>query len=128
MAIADLDHFKRINDQRSHEVGDIVLEQFARLAETACRPAGFAARLGGEEFLLVLPGENPEQARRTCEQLVETVRRHPWARVVGDLPVTVSVGVTTAPATPGTVNDLLSEADRLLYSAKDGGRDQVVSG
>jgi two-component system, cell cycle response regulator len=127
IAIADLDHFKRINDQCSHEVGDVVLRQLAPLLEAACPPGGFAARLGGEEFLLVFPRHDSAQARAACEALVLAVRRHPWGAVVADLPVTISIGVTTAHSAEATMKDLLSAADLLLYEAKRGGRDRVVA-
>jgi diguanylate cyclase (GGDEF)-like protein len=127
IAIADLDHFKRINDLRSHEAGDAVLQQVARLLDAACEPDGFAARLGGEEFLLVLPGHDEAQARSACEAFAEAVREHGWQSIVGDLRVTVSLGVTTAVAATVTVSALLSEADQRLYTAKRTGRDRVVT-
>jgi diguanylate cyclase (GGDEF)-like protein len=128
IAIADLDHFKQVNDLYSHEIGDSVLKQLATLLEISCAPDGFAARLGGEEFLLVLPGQDTRQAVATCEAFVSAVRQHWWRPLVGDLPVTASVGVVTAAAQAVTVSDLLAEADRLLYEAKRGGRDRVVAG
>jgi diguanylate cyclase (GGDEF)-like protein len=128
IAIADLDHFKRINDLYSHGVGDSVLRQFAVLLETACPPAGFVARLGGEEFLLVLPGYPISQAETACETFLSAVRQHGWKPLVGDLPVTVSIGVVSAPAEAVAMSALLSEADRMLYEAKRGGRDRVVAG
>ena len=128
IAIADLDHFKRVNDLHSHEIGDSVLKQFALLLEAACPPTGFVARLGGEEFLLVLPGHNIAEAQGACEAFVSSVRRYSWRPLVGNLPVTVSVGVVTAPAGSVAMSALLSEADRMLYEAKRGGRDRVVAG
>jgi len=128
IAIADLDHFKRINDLYSHGVGDSVLRQFAALLETACPPAGFVARLGGEEFLLVLPGHTASQAQVACETFLSVVRQYAWKPLVGDLPVTASIGVVSAPAEAVAMSALLSEADRMLYQAKRGGRDRVVAG
>jgi diguanylate cyclase (GGDEF)-like protein len=86
---------------------------------------GFVARMGGEEFLVVLPGVGAGQAAGRLEELREAVDGHPWRPVTGDLPVTVSVGATStqghdAPAA------LLAEADRMLYAAKAAGRNRVI--
>ncbi|WP_308120840.1 GGDEF domain-containing protein [Paractinoplanes bogorensis] len=132
VAIVDLDHFKRINDQLSHDVGDQVLVQVAKLLETelaAVSPDGFIARMGGEEFLMVLPGCPSSRAARELDEIRRTVGAYDWGDLTRGLPVTVSIGVAglgeaESPTQPG----LLSTADRNLYAAKHGGRDQVVSG
>jgi diguanylate cyclase (GGDEF)-like protein len=125
-AIVDLDHFKRINDQLSHETGDRVIVEVAGLL-TAAVPAttgSFCARLGGEEFLLVLTGTPLGQAVDRLESLRRTVAAHPWQRLTGDLPVTISVGV--AVAGPGCAQSgLLGRADAALYTAKHEGRNRV---
>ncbi|KQX61585.1 diguanylate cyclase [Angustibacter sp. Root456] len=127
VAILDLDHFKAVNDQLSHDTGDEVLRRLAPLLQSGAGDDGFAARLGGEEFLVVLPGFDTEQAARRCETLRRVVREHGWREVVGDLPVTVSIGVATTFAGAQTYTALLAEADRCLYAAKRAGRDRVVS-
>jgi diguanylate cyclase (GGDEF)-like protein len=132
VAILDLDRFKRINDEFSHDVGDEVLRVVGRLLEddvAAIAPTGFAARLGGEEFLLVLPGLTATEAVDCLNQLRVAIRSYPWAPLTGRLPVTASVGVagTHGMAAP-THRDLLTVADRNLYTAKRAGRDQVVAG
>ena len=127
VAILDLDHFKAVNDQLSHDTGDEVLRRLAPLLQSGAGEEGFAARLGGEEFLVVLPGFDAEQAARRCETLRRVVREHPWRDVVGDLPVTVSIGVATTFAGAQPYTALLAEADRCLYAAKHAGRDRVVS-
>jgi diguanylate cyclase (GGDEF)-like protein len=132
VAIVDLDHFKRINDQLSHDVGDQVLVEVAKLLESelaAVCPAGFVARMGGEEFLMVLPGAAAGVAARRLDVIRQAVRLHPWGEMTRGLPVTVSIGVAgredvAEPTQPG----LLSIADRNLYAAKHGGRDRVVAG
>ena len=126
VAIADLDHFKRINDTCSHQVGDLVLQRFSQLLQNACRPDGLTARLGGEEFLLVQPDHDGATAQRTCEDLRQAVRSYDWIDLVGELPVTVSIGLATVFAAGSTFSEILAEADRLLYQAKRAGRDQVV--
>ena len=132
VAIVDLDHFKRINDQLSHDVGDQVLVQVAKLLETelaAVRPEGFVARMGGEEFLMVLPGTPVAAAARLVDEIRRTVGAHGWDEIAGGLPVTVSVGLAgVADASSPTQPSLLSTADRNLYAAKHGGRDRVVFG
>jgi diguanylate cyclase (GGDEF)-like protein len=133
VALLDLDHFKRVNDTRSHEVGDRVLCAVAGLLQDAGVSAvagdgSFVARMGGEEFLLVLTGADPATAARHLEDVRRTVRSHPWAELTGDLPVTVSIGATsTACAAVSTPAEMLGRADAHLYLAKRQGRDRVVT-
>ncbi len=126
VAILDLDHFKRINDTLSHSTGDTVLQQVARLLVEAATGPAVAARMGGEEFLLILPDVDAAEAARRCEQVRLRIRAHDWEPVAGALPVTASIGVTTVPDGRGTPSALLSRADRNLYAAKRAGRDRVV--
>jgi two-component system cell cycle response regulator len=133
VALLDLDHFKRVNDTRSHEVGDRVLCAVAELLREAGSSAGagdgsFAARMGGEEFLLVLTAADPATAARHLEDVRRAVRTHPWAQLTGDLPVTISIGATsTAGAPAATPAEVLGRADAHLYLAKRQGRDRVVT-
>ncbi len=127
VAIADLDHFKGINDTLSHATGDTVLQHVGKLLqETAIGPA-VAARMGGEEFLLIFPGVDAEEAAVRCERLRLRIRAHPWRPITGAHPVTTSIGVTSAADGRATVSALLSQADRNLYAAKRAGRDRVVT-
>ena len=126
VALIDLDHFKRINDTLSHEVGDDVLRQVGTLLVGAVPAPGIAARLGGEEFVLVLPDTSAAKAQRIAEAARQAIRTHEWAALTGRLNVTVSVGVATAYGTT-TQSALLGQADRNLYRAKRNGRDQLVS-
>jgi diguanylate cyclase (GGDEF)-like protein len=128
LALVDLDHFKRINDQLSHDVGDRVLVAVATLLSTGAggiSDTAFVARMGGEEFLLVLPGVELTAAMDRLDLLRAAVCGHPWREVTGELPVTVSVGVTAARAAD-TQPAALARADRHLYQAKHAGRDRVV--
>ena len=130
VAIVDIDHFKRINDELSHDVGDQVLVQAAKLLETelaAITRDGFVARLGGEEFVLVLPETPVERAVELLDGLRRTLKGFGWDALTAGIPVTVSIGVAgvTDAAMP-TQPALLSIADRHLYAAKHGGRDRVV--
>jgi len=128
IAMVDIDHFKRINDTRSHDVGDQVLIVVADLLLRTGVDHGFAARLGGEEFLVVLPGTSQVDADRHLNHVRTTIRAHDWQPVTQDLPVTVSIGAVTATSADASQSTLLAEADRHLYAAKHAGRDRVVAG
>ena len=127
LAILDLDHFKRVNDTLSHSTGDTVLQEVSRLLTDAVSGPMLAARIGGEEFLLVLPGMGAEEAAERCERLRLQIRAHAWEPLTGTMPVTTSIGVTTAPEGRATPSSLMSLADRNLYVAKREGRDRVVA-
>jgi diguanylate cyclase (GGDEF)-like protein len=134
VALLDLDHFKAVNDTFSHEVGDAVLRTVGELlertaADPGCAgPGTFTARMGGEEFLLVLDGIEPAAAARLLDGVRRSVAGHPWSELADGLVVTVSVGAVVAGVVPGrTPADVLGRADAQLYRAKDGGRDRVVS-
>ncbi|MEP7102762.1 MAG: diguanylate cyclase [Burkholderiales bacterium] len=133
VAIADLDHFKRINDTFSHDAGDLVLQRvsailldiFGTHAGSPAMPT-LAARLGGEEFLLAWTGISVEGAVQRSNALCERLRQTSFVDIVGGMPVTASIGLVCAvrPADPGR---MLSAADQCLYEAKRAGRDRVVS-
>jgi diguanylate cyclase (GGDEF)-like protein len=128
-ALIDLDHFKRVNDSYSHEVGDEVLVAVAGLLAAAIPAAvetrgGFLARMGGEEFLLVLTGMSLAEAVACVEEARRAVADHPWQAIVGELAVTVSIGLTTAEPY-STQSHLLARADKSLYTAKRSGRNRV---
>jgi len=127
VAIADLDHFKRINDTLSHATGDTVLQHVGALLQDAASGPVIAARMGGEEFLLIFPGMDGAETARRCELLRLRIRGHGWQPVTGAVLVTTSIGVSTAPDGRATVSALLSQADRNLYAAKRAGRDRVVA-
>jgi diguanylate cyclase (GGDEF)-like protein len=129
LAIVDLDHFKRINDTLSHATGDAVLQRVgALLKEAAPGVTEVAARMGGEEFLLILPRTGPAEAAARCELLRLHIAGDDWTPVTGRLPVTTSIGVTTVTSPGPTVSTVLSDADRNLYAAKRSGRNRVVAG
>ena len=131
VAIADLDHFKRINDTHSHDSGDLVLHRFGALlqdfvdAPGAGRAPAFAARLGGEEFLLAWTGITIEEALHRSNELCERLRKTSFADIVGSMPVTASIGVAFG-LRPVDSGALLRAADRSLYEAKHAGRDRVI--
>ncbi len=124
LALADVDHFKGVNDAHSHLVGDEVLRVLARVLVEHCREEDVVARFGGEEFALVLPGISLAAGARICERVRVAVRDHPWAIVAPGVSVTISIGC--ADAHGGAPAELLRAADSRLYLAKRGGRDRVV--
>jgi diguanylate cyclase (GGDEF)-like protein len=132
VAIVDLDHFKWVNDRLSHDVGDQVLVLVAKLLETelaAVAPDGFVARMGGEEFLMVLPGTDVIAAADQLDDIRRAVSTYAWSEITDSLSVTVSIGVAGLwEAAAATQPAILSIADRNLYVAKRGGRDRVVAG
>ncbi|TFD06344.1 diguanylate cyclase [Cryobacterium sinapicolor] len=128
IAMVDLDHFKRINDTLSHEVGDTVLREVGSILITAAASAadGIAARLGGEEFLLIMPGIDATEAHLRFDAVCRAIADHDWSSITGTLPVTASLGVAVAPADGQQISDLLRAADVRLYVAKRDGRNRVV--
>ena len=128
IAMIDVDHFKRINDTLSHEVGDDVLRTLGRIMTQAVEPVpgGIAARLGGEEFLLILPAHDAAAAGALCEKVRLDVAGHDWSHIAVGLRVTVSLGVALAPDDAATSSSLLRAADVRMYVAKRDGRNRVV--
>jgi len=125
IALVDLDHFKRINDDFSHDTGDQVLHLISALLSDRCRDTDMVARYGGEEFLLCFPGTDVATARELCEELRVSVDSMDWGMIASGAIVTFSAGV--ASIRPGmTRRALLSEADVRLYEAKFSGRNRVV--
>lgn len=125
LAVADLDHFKVINDRLGHAVGDEVLRQCAKLMRALCRSTDLVARIGGEEFALILPGMPRDAAFAFCETVRRTVETHDWTRINPELRVTLSIGLYQWDGA-GATAELLREADARLYSAKRAGRNRVA--
>ncbi|MEO6278555.1 diguanylate cyclase [Roseateles sp.] len=127
IAIADLDHFKRVNDAHGHAAGDIVLRSFAQAGQGALRATDVIARWGGEEFLVLLPDTAMPLALGGMERLRQRVEA--LKIDVGDgveVSVTVSIGLT-GHRLGDTLAQTLARADRLLYEAKAAGRNQTLS-
>ena len=123
VVVADIDHFKGLNDTHGHEAGDRCLEIFADVMRDACRDSDLPARMGGEEFIIVLPTVGMRAglsvAMRMRAYLADACRRAP-------APFTVSIGVASRPDHGTTAESVLRAADEALYAAKEAGRDQVV--
>lgn len=125
IAIADLDNFKAVNDEFGHPLGDKVLRQCASLMRRGCRHSDLAARIGGEEFALILPGMTRADAARFCETLRVSVESHEWGTVHDDLAITISIGVAQWDGS-AELDELVHAADAQLYRAKRAGRNQVA--
>jgi diguanylate cyclase (GGDEF)-like protein len=126
VALADIDLFKQINDLHSHATGDEVLRRVAAVLRGRCRPTDVIARYGGEEFLICLPNTELREARSLCEGLRTAVENANWAQLGLAAGVTISFGIAEHKA-DGSPDRLLGRADRLLYEAKNGGRNRVVA-
>jgi diguanylate cyclase (GGDEF)-like protein len=124
LAVIDLDHFKRVNDEVGHLAGDEVLRTFARVAQENIRQMDIFGRYGGEEFLLILPRTPLLAALNATERIRDKVEANRWAAEL-NAPVTVSIGLTQYNAGE-SVLDLFSRTDTAMYMAKRGGRNQVV--
>lgn len=129
LILCDLDHFKGINDTFGHGVGDEVLREFTRRVSGQVRQGvDWLARLGGEEFVLVLPETGLSGCLALARRLRQRVAAAPFATSVGPVPVTASFGVAAVPdghASPLDAEALLAQADTFLYQAKAGGRNRV---
>ena len=121
VALLDVDRFKQVNDDHSHNVGDAVLRTIAGLLETVSGKDDLAGRLGGDEFVLVLDGVCLEAAREACSRIDLAVREYPWQAVSAGLQVSLSIGVAEACA-GDTVAKLLQRSDDRMYEAKRHGR------
>ncbi len=126
LALADIDHFKRINDTHGHLAGDAVLQDVAEKLRGLVRPYDAVSRYGGEEFLIVLPGCDETNAAAHAERLRQAVERMTVETPMGQVQVTTSFGVTVIPPQPAADRLLaVKRADEALYEAKDHGRNRV---
>ena len=124
--LADLDHFKQINDTLGHAAGDDVLKEVAQRLRSDLRVYDLAGRYGGEEFLLVLPSCDLGAATRRADEIRQIVSANPVPTQAGPTPVTVSMGVTVTNCIPYLTSEaVLQHADAALYRAKRGGRNRV---
>lgn len=125
--VLDIDHFKKINDSYGHGVGDEVLKTFAQRVSARLRGLDMVARMGGEEFVVVLPDTNRDIAMAVAERVRRGICGEPFTISIspGQIPVTVSIGAHLISRGDMSVDDALKVADDELYRAKEGGRNRV---
>jgi two-component system cell cycle response regulator len=124
----DLDYFKKINDTYGHRVGDIILREFAQIVKRHIRKSDVFARYGGEEFILLLPQTSIKGAIVEAERLRAAVKEHQFKNLKEKDVITVSIGIACSPdKNIKDYDDLITFADNALFTAKNKGRDQIVT-
>jgi diguanylate cyclase (GGDEF)-like protein len=123
----DLDHFKQVNDTYGHQAGDAVLKHVASLVKQRLRSSDLLARVGGEEFAVLLRGADLRTAARVGERMRVSVATKPVFFVGQSIAVSISIGCAAVESTEESATSLVGTADRRLYAAKNGGRNRVVS-
>jgi diguanylate cyclase (GGDEF)-like protein len=124
--LCDLDHFKAINDRYGHATGDLVLKRMVEACSALLNDSDIFARVGGEEFAILLPGCEVDEARRRAEQLRSTIVATNLYRDVAKLMVSASFGVAASSRSGYELRQLIAHADAALYQAKRAGRNRVV--
>jgi diguanylate cyclase (GGDEF)-like protein len=127
VVMLDVDFFKKFNDTHGHEVGDRVLKHVADLLRASVRDVDLPARLGGEEFVVLLPETVLKHAGDAAERIRRSIEARPLIYDGRPLRITASVGVAACPDCTGTPGDVLRLADEALYRAKGGGRNRVAT-
>lgn len=125
IAVLDLDFFKQINDNYGHHAGDLVLRAFAAAVQSQLRGADRIGRIGGEEWLLILPGLKPEIIQPFFERLQAEAKRIRVDGIPETRQITFSMGVTCVSSDDKTLDEIVARADQALYQAKNNGRDQM---
>jgi diguanylate cyclase (GGDEF)-like protein/PAS domain S-box-containing protein len=125
IAMMDIDHFKKINDEFGHSAGDEVLKSFCNTSQRLLRETDLFARIGGEEFAVLLPDTGSAGAVRVAERLRREVAEGNLLLGAGEIKFTISIGVATLRSTDTSVEDCLQRADRAMYRAKENGRNCV---
>lgn len=126
VALVDVDRFKLVNDQYGHQIGDVVLVHLAKLLSSNLRGGDWIARWGGEEFLLCFHDLDARGALSAGERARKLVRSKPAKLAQGELPLSVSIGISLYGPESESLDAMLASADSLLYQAKQSGRDKVL--
>src|SRR5437667_1776124 len=122
--MADIDHFKSINDTFGHDQGDVVLKRVAQVLKGACRVEDIVARYGGEEFVVLLGETDSTGAEMVAQRIHDSLAA---AQVLPERPITISMGLAAAPpCTASGVCEIIKFADQALYQAKDAGRNRTM--
>jgi two-component system, cell cycle response regulator len=126
LALIDIDHFKKVNDTWGHAVGDEILKSVSRMFRDSVRKADVAARYGGEEFAVIMPQTDLEDARSFAEKVRSLIESEEIPTAAGAVPITVSIGISSIPENQlSSPLEMVESADKALYRAKEGGRNQV---
>lgn len=125
VCVADLDHFKQINDRFSHATGDAVLRRVGRIFSASTRESDIVARYGGEEFVIAFPETTLRDAFATCDRIRRSIEEHPWHEVHEGLAVTMTFGID-ADVSRARLAQMVEAADRRLYEGKHRGRNRIV--
>ena len=120
--LLDIDYFKEINDQLGHDVGDSVIQEFGRRLLESIGEGGVAVRLGGDEFILVLPKIKTVGQAEEMAQKIQQMIAKPWENLADSLEITISMGIAITPKAGATVSSILKNADLALYESKGAGR------
>lgn len=122
----DLDHFKKINDTYGHDVGDLVLEEVSKLIKENIRSSDIACRYGGDEFVVLLPETSHASTQQKANKILSALEKTEWPRQYNDFGgVSLSVGVATYPDHAKDASELLRNADKALFLAKENGRNRI---
>ncbi|MHB0995312.1 MAG: GGDEF domain-containing protein [Elusimicrobiales bacterium] len=124
--IADIDHFKRLNDTYGHQFGDAVLRRVAQLLRAGVYETDFVGRYGGEEFGIVLPRADSAGVMRKAETMRARIAAETFSQGLEKVNLTISIGIAHFPRDGSTPEELIAAADKALYAAKEGGRDRVT--
>jgi diguanylate cyclase (GGDEF)-like protein len=129
LAVSDIDHFKKFNDTHGHKAGDAVLQKVALVMQSCIRPdtGDQVFRYGGEEFCMLLPETEPEEAAELMELYRKRIESHVVVHDGKEMSVKVSIGISCAPKDSRDEKKLFEKADECLYIAKENGRNQVIT-
>ena len=127
LLMLDIDDFKKLNDTYGHQVGDIVLKQIATILEDSSRESDYPCRYGGEELAIILSKTNKDQAYKIAERIRERIAKHSFTDHVhgNQLNATVSIGLATYPDDAESKEELMTKADKAMYTAKLSGKNQT---
>ena len=124
LLILDLDDFKKINDTFGHEIGDLVIKQLVEIAKNSIRKNDLIVRFGGDEFIILLPNTQIEQAKTVALKIIDKIDEYNKDK---EFNFTISVGVSSYQKGDETIDNLISRADDALYEAKTTGKNKVCT-